>query len=595
MNEDAFEVPERTEYRYLVQEEEEEEVQYVHHRHYISPLLVLSRRCIVLLCLGVLALLSLAAYLGYVAQTLPLGVTQVSTDCGEFRGRHNNGAYSFKGIPYAAPPVGDLRWAPPADPVCRPRVTDAGRFRSMCTQVRPLAIEGKVMGQEDCLFLNVWTPTLQPDAKLPVVVWIHGGFLHMLSGGERGYSPTEKLAADTEMVYVSFNYRLNAFGFLALEILREGSPKNTSGNYGFMDQIAALKWVQRNIHVFGGDPEKVTILGQSSGGTSVWIMMTSPLAKGLFRAAVDMSGASVLNASLERAESDNLVFLKETGCRDRTCLRRLSTRRVLEAVPWQDYPSWAAEDSSDLPTRGRFIGPVAVVDGYVLEAPPFEVWERKGGHSDVPFVVGTMEQEVDFSPTAANISMWTWGDYQWFVTDKLQSFSGNLPTEALALYPSSVPCPTKGRCPERAYTTMVSDIRATCPNSDLARRAAAALHSPVYRYVVTHTSSGPVNVSADLLPFSSRFSFRCLDVVAFFGGLEFVLGKPLSDQDESFRDVVTRHLVHFAKTGKMEAEWPEYPAATALLSDRLSVVQNYSSARCQLWKENGLYAYAWTN
>ncbi|XP_068584839.1 para-nitrobenzyl esterase [Cebidichthys violaceus] len=596
MNEDAFEVPERTEYRYLVQEEEdEEEVQYVRHRHYISPLLVLSRRCIVLLCLGVLALLSLAAYLGYVAQTLPPGVAQVSTDCGEFRGRHNDGAYSFKGIPYAAPPVGDLRWAPPADPVCRAGVTDAGRFRSACPQVRPLTVEGKVTGQEDCLFLNVWTPTLRPDAKLPVVAWIHGGYLHMLSGGEPGYSPTEKLAADTGMVYVSFNYRLNAFGFLALEILREGSPKNTSGNYGFMDQIAALKWVQRNIHVFGGDPEKVTIMGQSSGGTSVWTMMASPLAKGLFRAAVDMSGSSVLNASLERAEADNLVFLKKTGCGDRTCLRRLSVRRVLEAIPWQDYPSWAAEDYVDLPTRGRFIGPVAVVDGYVLEAPPFEVWESKGGHSDVPFVVGTTEQEVDFSPASPNISMWTWGDYQWFVTDKLQSFSGNLATEALALYPSSTPCPTTDRCLERAYTTMVSDIRVTCPNNDLARRAAAALHSPVYRYVVTHTPSGPVNVSTDLLPFSSRFSFHCLDIVAFFGGLDFVLGKPLSDQDESFRDVVTRHLVHFAKTGKMEAEWPEYPAATALLSDRLSVVQNYSSARCQLWKENGLYAYAWMN
>jgi len=88
---------------------------------------------------------------------------------------------------------------------------------------------GKVMGQEDCLFANVWTPTLQPDAKLPVMVWIHGGYLHMLSGGEQGYSPTEKLAADTKVVYVSFNYRLNAFGFLALEILREGSPRNTSG------------------------------------------------------------------------------------------------------------------------------------------------------------------------------------------------------------------------------------------------------------------------------------------------------------------------------------------------------------------------------
>uniref|UniRef100_A0A671U5G2 Carboxylic ester hydrolase n=1 Tax=Sparus aurata TaxID=8175 RepID=A0A671U5G2_SPAAU len=595
MNEDAFEVPERTEYRYLVQEEGEEELQYVRHRHYINPLLVLSRRCIFLICLSVLALLSLATYLGYVAQTLPPGVAQVTTHCGEFRGRHNNGAYSFKGMPYAAPPVGTLRWAPPAEPVCRSVVMDAGRFRSMCPQVRPLLSTGRVMGQEDCLFINVWTPTLQPDAKLPVMVWIHGGYLHMLSGGEQGYAPTEQLAADTGVVYVSFNYRLNAFGFLALELLREGSPKNTSGNYGFLDQIAALKWVQKNIHLFGGDPEKVTIFGQSSGGTSVWTLMMSPLAKGLFHAAVDMSGSYVYNATLEQAEYDNLVFLKKTGCKDLNCLRRLSIRQVLLAIPWQEYPSWAADDLVDLPVKGRFIGPVAVVDGYVLQAPPFEVWEQKGDYNDVPFVIGTTEQEVDFSPAAKNISMWTWEDYSWFVTEKLQSFNESLPAAALKLYPSSAPCPTTNRCPERAYTTMVSDIRVTCPNNDLAERAAAALKSPVYRYVVTHTPSGPVNVSSDLLSFPSRFSFHCLDVMTFFGGLEFILNKPLSAEDKNFQSLITRHLVHFAKTGKMEAEWPEYPSATALLSDRLSVDHNYSAEQCRLWKENGLYAYAWMN
>lgn len=132
-------------------------------------------------------------------------------------------------MPYAAPPIGDLRWAPPAKLDCKSGVSDAGRFGSMCPQVRPLSITGKVMGQEDCLFINVWTPTLQPDAKLPVMVWIHGGYLHMLSGGEQGYSPTEKLAADTGLVYVSFNYRLNAFGFLALQMLSGASPTNTSG------------------------------------------------------------------------------------------------------------------------------------------------------------------------------------------------------------------------------------------------------------------------------------------------------------------------------------------------------------------------------
>ncbi|XP_035507855.1 uncharacterized protein LOC118320843 [Morone saxatilis] len=125
--------------------------------------------------------------------------------------------------------------------------------------------------------------------------------------------------------------------------------------------------------------------------------------------------------------------------------------------------------------------------------------------------------------------------------------------------------------------------------------SAAALHSPVYRYVVTHTPSGPVNVTSGLLPFPSRFSFHCLDVVAFFGGLESVLGTPLSDKDRNFQELIRRHLVNFARTGKMKAEWPEYPAATALLSGNLTVKQDYRADRCRLWRENGLYAYAWIN
>ncbi|XP_077569806.1 para-nitrobenzyl esterase isoform X1 [Stigmatopora nigra] len=595
MSEDAFEVVERIEYRYLVQEEDEEEMQYVRHRHYIRPFLVLSRRCILLICLGVLVLLILATYLGYLAQTLPPGLVQVTTDCGEFRGRHKNGAYSFKGMPYAAPPVGKLRWTPPADPVCPDGITDASRFRSICPQLQPMSSTGKLMGQEDCLFINVWTPMLKANSRLPVMVWIHGGYLHMFSGGEPGYSPTERLAAETGMVFVSFNYRLNAFGFMSLEILRKGSLTNTSGNYGFMDQIAALKWVQRNIHVFGGDPGKVTILGQSSGGTSVWTLMMSPLAKGLFHAAIDMSGSYVYNATLKQAESDNLVFLKKTGCKDVVCLRSLSVKQILQAVPWQEYPSWAADQLTDLPTNGLFSAPVAVVDGYVLEASPFEIWEKKGSYNDVPFVIGTTEQEVDFSPPAENISMWTWGDYRWFVTEKLKTFNEKLPKAALELYPSSDPCPTKDRCPERAYTTMISDIRVTCPNNDLAERAAAALHSPVYRYVITHTPFGAVNTTSSVVPFHSRFAFHCLDIMAFFGGLESLFGRPLSDQENSFQELLKQHFLHFAKTGKMVDEWLTYPAATALLSSKIVVTHNYSSTRCYFWKENGLYAYAWMN
>ncbi|XP_019899690.1 para-nitrobenzyl esterase isoform X1 [Esox lucius] len=601
MSEDVFEVPEGAEYRYLVQDESEVEVQYVRprQRHYISPFLVLSRRCIFLIGAGVVSLLTLAGYLAYIAQTLPPGAVEVTTSCGVLKGRQvspiRNGAYSFKGIPYAAPPVGEQRWAPPAEPPCWHGVADATRFRSMCPQVRPLTVTGRVMGQEDCLYLNVWTPTLKPEAGLPVMVWIHGGYLHMLSGGEPGYSPTEELAARTEVVYVSFNYRLNALGFLALELLREGSPTNTSGNYGFMDQIAALEWVQRNIHVFGGDPNKVTIFGQSSGGTSVWTLMMSPLAKGLFHRAVDMSGSYVYNASLERAESDNLVFLKRVDCNDLACLRKLSISQILRAIPWLEYPSWAADDLLDLPTIGRFVGPVAVVDGHVLHAPPFETWEKGGDYNDVPFLIGTTEQETDISPPFKNISMWTWGDYQWVVTEKLMPFGLGLVQDALNLYPPSAPCTTTDRCPERAYTTMVSDMRVNCPNNNLAIRAAAALKSPVYRYMVTHIPSQALNISTDLFTFPSRFSFHALDCLALFGGLERAMGGHLSLKDRAFQDLITQHLVRFAKEGKMEAMWPEYPSGTALLSDKLTVIQNYSDHRCQLWEKNGFYNYAWIN
>ncbi|KAJ0056764.1 hypothetical protein NL108_016463 [Boleophthalmus pectinirostris] len=493
MSEEAFEVSGRNEYRYLVQDEEEE-VQYARHRQYISPLVVLSRRCIALIVVGVLALLFLATYLGYVAKTLPPGAAQVSTPCGTYKGLHKHGAYSFKGLRYAAPPVGPLRWAPPVAAECKSdSVHDATRFGSVCAQVRPLSSSGSVLGHEDCLFLNVWTPSLAPPAPLPVLVWIHGGYLHMLSGGEAGYSPSERLAAETGLVYVSLNYRLNAFGFMALETLRDGKT-NSSGNYGFMDQILALQWVQKNIHLFGGDASQVTIMGQSSGGTSVWTLMTSPLAKGLFRAAVDMSGSFVYKATLPEAERDNLVFLNRTGCEDAPCLRRLSVRQVLQAVPWQEYPFWAYDDGTELPTRGLLPGAVAVVDGHVLPDAPLSLWARGGrGYSDVPFVIGTTEQEVDFYPPSPNISLWTWGDYRWFVTQKLSTFNESLPRLALEQYSPSAPCPTRDRCPERAYTTMTSDIRVTCPNHELARRATAALNSPVYRYVLTHTPSRAIS------------------------------------------------------------------------------------------------------
>ncbi|XP_063294534.1 para-nitrobenzyl esterase-like [Pelobates fuscus] len=543
---------------------------------------------------GGLGLCFLVAGLSYLSGKSACTSVDTVIECGKVRGVHCGMAYMFKGIPYASPPTGKLRWRPPQMPTCWNNTLDATKFGSMCAQVQPVGEDGKVMGSEDCLYVNVWTPAMNSDSKLPVMVWFHGGYLHILSGSEPGYCPTEDLTEHGQVVHVSFNYRLNAFGFMALELLREGSLSNTSGNYGFMDQVAALRWVQSNIQHFGGDPNKVTIYGQSSGGTSVWAMMVSPLAKGLFHRAIDISGSSVFQASLTDAEKNNLVFLQKTGCKDVECLRQLSVPKILQSIPWFVYPDWAAEDLCDLPRKGGFAGPVAVVDGHVVPVAPLEAWKKKiEGHSDVPYVIGTTLQETEYAPVYANISVWSEEDYQWFVKAKLNSFGESLSKEALALYPTSEFCSEPTRCVEKAYMTMVSDVRATCPSNELARRAAEALSSPVYRYVVTYTPSRPAKLG-NLFSFKSWFAFHMLDTLGLFGTLDHALGET-TVEDRAFQRLIRKYFLHFAKEGVMPNEWPQYPNCTALLSTELTIEEDYRHAQCSLWQKYDMFQYAWIN
>ena len=190
--------------------------------------------------------------------------TFVDISKGQIKGRWNSEdqAYSFLGIPYAEPPVGNLRWKPPV-PLSKSSFTTNTLNKADspgCACFQPdFTDSSKTIGDEDCLYLNVWTPSLNAGPSLPVMVWIHGGYLLIGNGNQEdiGYSPSAKLAKDLNVVFVSMNYRLNAFGFMALEILAESSPTGTSGNYGFMDQIEALRWVQANIEYFGGNKNQV--------------------------------------------------------------------------------------------------------------------------------------------------------------------------------------------------------------------------------------------------------------------------------------------------------------------------------------------------
>ncbi|KAH3699304.1 hypothetical protein DPMN_074260 [Dreissena polymorpha] len=211
----------------------------------------------------------------------------VNTTCGPMEGISQHGAYSFRGIPYALPPVGKLRWQPPqklshARGTCWNGTLSAKKIGDFCFQYES---DTTFYGSEDCLYMNIFTPSLNPTSRLPVMVWVHGGSYSSGSGNDDNYYADETMAATTNVVYVNHNYRLHTFGFMALQMLADVSPTNTSGNYAFMDTLLVLEWVRDNIRNFGGDPSKVTLYGQSAGATHVLGLMASPLSKGLFHRA----------------------------------------------------------------------------------------------------------------------------------------------------------------------------------------------------------------------------------------------------------------------------------------------------------------------
>ena len=257
-------------------------------------------------------------------QTAASGPVAGTTD-GAVRGLTNGAVDEFLGIPYAAPPIGALRWQPPQPAASWSGVRDATQFAPHCPQsASPF---GLASTSEDCLFLNVFTPRhQQAGSHFPVMVWIHGGAL--VTGESNDYDPTG-LVADGVTV-VTINYRLGALGFLAHPALADAHGQ--SGDYGLMDQQAALRWVQRNIASFGGDRHNVTVFGESAGGLSTLSQMASPQARGLFERAIVESGSyNLTQASLASAESAGVAFATKAGCASQTaaCLRSLPVSTIL--------------------------------------------------------------------------------------------------------------------------------------------------------------------------------------------------------------------------------------------------------------------------
>jgi para-nitrobenzyl esterase len=301
----------------------------------------------------------------------------VAIDGGQVSGTTANGVRVFKGIPFAAPPVGDLRWKAPQPVVAWKGVRAADTFGAACMQEpypenSPYASSGVTKdkpGNEDCLYLNVWTAAAAAGEKRPVMVWIHGGAWTRGSGASPTYDGVA--LAKKGVVVVTTNYRLGVFGFLAHPELTAESPQHASGNYAILDHVAALKWVQKNIAAFGGDPARVTIFGESAGSWSVNSVQATPLAKGLFHRAIGESGGQFAStAPLATAERNGVAFAKSAGADSLAALRALPADKIL-ATAFRTGVN---------------------VDGYVLPDTVRNLFAHQK-HNDVPVLVGSNANE----------------------------------------------------------------------------------------------------------------------------------------------------------------------------------------------------------
>ena len=436
---------------------------------------------------------------------------------------------SFKGIPYAAPPVGNLRWKPPQPAANWSGVRHASDFGAHCMQ-------GNVFGDmkfrdngpsEDCLSLNVWAPAKPVQPRLPVMVWIYGG--GFVAGGtseprQDGGNLTKK-----GVLVVSMNYRLGVFGFLAHPELTKESAHNASGNYGLLDQVAALQWVHDNIALFGGDPGNVTIFGESAGSFSVSAQVASPLAQGLFQKAIGESGSllgdSLAPLTLANAETQGTTFANAAGATSLEALRAKSADELLQTQ-----------------SKDRDLQYSAVVDGYFLPGSIFSIY-ASGHQSHVPLLAGWNADEGGYQmifqkddPTAANYATHVntmWGD-------KADAF--------LKVYSGATDAEAKRAASDYGGDKFIA--HSTWKWMELHR---ATFHSPVYRYEFDQAPPGQTRGayhSAEI-----EFVFSMLPSKAY----------PWRPEDYRLANMMSNYWTNFAKTGNPNGpgmpQWPAYTEA----------------------------------
>jgi para-nitrobenzyl esterase len=442
---------------------------------------------------------------------------------------------AFKGIPFAAPPVGGRRWQAPAPVVPWQGVRKADTFGASCMQTivdgpqgrAPWTYEFMTHGQisEDCLFLNVWTGAASASERRPVFVYIYGGGFNEGSGVVPVYDG-EGLAKKGVVVVVP-NYRLNVLGFLAHPELTQESAAKASGNYGLLDQIAALKWVHDNIAAFGGDPNRVTIAGQSAGGMSVHNLIASPLAKGLFHRAIVQSGGSTVSRTgitvggktLATAEAEGLKFAESKGAKSLADLRAMSWQQ-LTAVPAPGVPAAPAIRFSP------------IVDGYLLPAPVAQI-VAEGRQNDVPTLTGANTGELGgLSGPQGGVTVDSY-------TKRAAQMFGPMAEEFLKLYPAATD--------EQAAAAQAQSSRdqALVAMHLWAKQRAKTAKTQAFTYLWDHAMPGPD---------APRFGAFHSSEVAYFLNTLSMSDRPFVAADHTIADTMSSYVTNFVKTGDPNGE-----------------------------------------
>jgi para-nitrobenzyl esterase len=465
-------------------------------------------------------LLLSGAVLSVQGQTISGDMPKVKIANGVLQGAtEKSGVHSFKGIPFAQPPVGDLRWKEPQPPKNWTGVRAADKFGPQAMQrfMYSDMLFRSAGVKEDCLYLNVWTPAKTAKDKLPVMVYIYGGGFNAGDGSEYRYDG-ESLATKG-IVTVTINYRLGIFGFMAHPELTKESPHHASGNYGFMDQHAALVWVKKNIAAFGGDPDKVTIGGESAGSMSVCAQMASPLSKGLFVGGIGESGSVLGNlspSSLADAEQSGVKFAAKVNAPSLADLRNIPADSLLKLSQNSHFPN--------------------TIDGYFLPETPQAIF-ASGRQMDIPLLAGWNSAEVNFHSFIGRDAA-TVENYK----ANLKKNYGDRADEVFNAYPAATDADV-----EQAATDLASDRFISFATWKFIDMQSKTHSKAVYRYLFTRMRPDAIGAQPSK---EKRYGANHASEIEYaLGNLPYNKVYNWTPEDYKTSEIMENYFANFIKTG----------------------------------------------